>query len=114
MAQEQPCHRGSPSPPTCSFPFAAPSADYEEIAATLAAVGTAARAARQRLTAHPSHFVQLASPKPELLARSLRHLELNSRVGCTSGLAAQPSTAASCAGHACPALWLASPPPAGV
>ncbi|EFN54153.1 hypothetical protein CHLNCDRAFT_24929, partial [Chlorella variabilis] len=54
--------------------------DYEEIAATLAAVGAAARSHHQRLTAHPSHFVQLASPDEALLARSLRHLELNARV----------------------------------
>jgi hypothetical protein len=43
-------------------------------------VGAAARAAHQRLTAHPSHFVQLASPDPALLARSIRDLELNARV----------------------------------
>ena len=55
-------------------------ADYEEIAAALAAVGAAARAAHQRLTAHPSHFVQLASPDPALVARSIRDLELNARV----------------------------------
>jgi hypothetical protein len=55
-------------------------ADYEEIAAALAAVGAAARAVHQRLTAHPSHFVQLASPDPALVARSIRDLELNARV----------------------------------
>ncbi|KAI3435923.1 hypothetical protein D9Q98_001981 [Chlorella vulgaris] len=54
--------------------------DWEEIAATLAQVGQAARAAQQRLTAHPSHYVQLASPDPALVTRSLRHLELNARV----------------------------------
>jgi UV DNA damage endonuclease len=54
--------------------------DYEEIAAALAAAGAAARAAHQRLTAHPSHFVQLAAQEPALLARSIAHLELNSKV----------------------------------
>lgn len=47
----------------------------------LAAAGAAARAAHQRLTAHPSHFVQLAATEPALLARSIAHLELNSKVG---------------------------------
>ena len=56
-------------------------ADYEEIAVALAAAGAAARAAHQRLTAHPSHFVQLAATEPALLARSIAHLELNSKVG---------------------------------
>lgn len=46
----------------------------------LAAVGAAARAARQRLTCHPSHYVQLATPDAALRARSMRHLELNARV----------------------------------
>lgn len=55
-------------------------ADFEEIAATLAQVGAAARAARQRLTCHPSHYVQLATPDERLRARSMRHLELNARV----------------------------------
>ena len=61
------------------------SADYEEIVAALAAAGAAARAAHQRLTCHPSHFVQRAATEPALLARSIAHLELNSRVrwlGC--------------------------------
>lgn len=54
--------------------------DFEEIAGVLAAVGAAARAARQRLTCHPSHYVQLATPDAALRARSMRHLELNARV----------------------------------
>ncbi|KAL4458568.1 hypothetical protein ABPG75_013433 [Micractinium tetrahymenae] len=54
--------------------------DFEEIAATLAEVGAAARAARQRLTCHPSHYVQLATHDEGLRARSMRHLELNARV----------------------------------
>ncbi|KAL4426553.1 hypothetical protein ABPG77_008411 [Micractinium sp. CCAP 211/92] len=54
--------------------------DFPEIAEVLAQVGAAARAARQRLTCHPSHYVQLATPDERLRARSMRHLELNARV----------------------------------
>lgn len=43
-------------------------------------VGAAARLHNQRLSTHPSHFVQLGSPEPALLARSLADLELNSKV----------------------------------
>ncbi len=39
-----------------------------------------ARATGQRLTAHPSEFVKLAAPRPELVEESLADLELHGSV----------------------------------
>jgi len=48
----------------------------EECATELAAVGDLARQQRLRLTLHPGFFVQLNSPEPALVARSIRELEM--------------------------------------
>ena len=47
----------------------------DECATELAAVGDLARQQRLRLTMHPGVFVQLNSPEPPLLARSIAELE---------------------------------------
>jgi UV DNA damage endonuclease len=47
----------------------------DECATELAAVGDLARQQRLRLTMHPGFFVQLNSPEPPLLARSIADLE---------------------------------------
>ncbi len=47
----------------------------DECATELAAVGDLARQQRLRLTLHPGFFVQLNSPEPALLARSIAELE---------------------------------------
>ncbi len=47
----------------------------DECATELAAIGDLARQQRLRLTLHPGFFVQLNSPSPALLARSVQELE---------------------------------------
>ena len=72
---------------TCRLPLLCQRlADFEAIVETLVAVGEAARACRQRLTAHPSHYVQLASVRKGVVESSLRHLELNARVSVGVGV----------------------------
>ena len=53
---------------------------YEGIKEALARAGAVARATGQRLTAHPSEFVKLAAPRPELVEESLADLELHGSV----------------------------------
>ena len=53
---------------------------YEGIKEALARAGMVARATGQRLTAHPSEFVKLAAPRPELVEESLGDLELHGSV----------------------------------
>ena len=55
--------------------------DFEAIADELAFAGKLARAYDQRLTFHPSHYVKLAAETDELLARSIKELEVHSQVG---------------------------------
>lgn len=54
--------------------------DYEKIKTQLKVVGDLAKKFNQRLTMHPSHFVVLASPKPEVVKKSLRELEAHSEL----------------------------------
>lgn len=54
--------------------------DFEAIAAALVTVGNLARAAGQRLTCHPPHFIKLASTDEEVRARSVADLEVQCRV----------------------------------
>lgn len=54
--------------------------DYDAIADELAFAGKLARAYDQRLTFHPSHFVKLAAETDELLNKSIKELEVHSRV----------------------------------
>lgn len=48
----------------------------EESSVELAASGDLARQQRLRLTLHPAHYVQLSSPDPARVARSLEELEM--------------------------------------
>ncbi len=53
---------------------------YDGIKEALARAGAVARATGQRVTAHPSEFVKLAAPRPELVEESLADLELHGSV----------------------------------
>lgn len=53
--------------------------DFPAIAEELAFAGKLARAYRQRLTFHPSHFVKVAAPKEPLVQKSLKELEVHSQ-----------------------------------
>lgn len=54
--------------------------DYEKIVANLRKAGTIAKATKQRITAHPDHFVKLGSSKPEVIANAIHDLEHHSTV----------------------------------
>ncbi len=54
--------------------------DIEAIKAELAFAGKLARAYDQRLTFHPSHFIKLAAEDKDLLAKSIKELEVHSQV----------------------------------
>ena len=54
--------------------------DFEAIAAALLAAGQYARSVNQRLTAHPPHFIKLASTDEAIRKRSVADLEVQSRV----------------------------------
>ena len=54
--------------------------DYELIKKQCQRVGDLATKYHQRLTMHPNHFVVLASPKPEVVKKSLRELEAHSEL----------------------------------
>lgn len=53
--------------------------DFPAIADELAFAGQLARACKQRLTFHPSHFVKVAAPTEKLLKKSLKELEVHSQ-----------------------------------
>ncbi|CAL8468727.1 g8267 [Coccomyxa elongata] len=52
----------------------------EAIKEELAFAGKLARAYDQRLTFHPSHFIKLAAPVEDLLAKSIKELEVHSQI----------------------------------
>ena len=54
--------------------------DYRKIFDTLAHAGYLATKYGQRITAHPDHFVKLASAKPHVVDNSIKDLELHSDV----------------------------------
>jgi len=54
--------------------------EYELICAALSAAGEVARAADQRITNHPSHFIKLASSNENIIDSSIKDLEIQSRV----------------------------------
>jgi len=54
--------------------------DYESICSCLDAAGELARAAGQRVTNHPSHFVKLAAIKDSIRQSSIKDLELQSQI----------------------------------
>ena len=54
--------------------------DFEDIVAALSAAGKYARSVDQRLTAHPPHFIKLASTDEAIRKRSVADIEVQSRV----------------------------------
>lgn len=60
--------------------------DYEKIVANLRKAGNIAKATKQRITAHPDHFVKLGSANPSVVANSIHDLEHHSEVFDLMGL----------------------------
>lgn len=60
--------------------------DYDAIAIRLQTAGTFARLCDHRITAHPDHFVKLASANPTVVANSIKELELHSHIFDLMGL----------------------------
>ncbi|KAK9831028.1 hypothetical protein WJX74_000567 [Apatococcus lobatus] len=54
--------------------------DWEEIKGHLAFAGDLARAYDIRMTFHPSHFIKLAADNEDLLAKSLKEMEVHSKI----------------------------------
>jgi len=67
--------------------------DYAEIAQTLQSAGLVAAATKQRITAHPDHFVKLGSANPKVVQNSINDLELHSLVFDMMGLSTTPYNA---------------------
>lgn len=64
---------------------------HAQITAALRRAGDLARACGQRLTMHPSHYVQLGTQEPTLKARSMLEVEAQSQARVCMGLPAGPS-----------------------
>jgi UV DNA damage endonuclease len=62
--------------------------DYESIASILHECGRLAKSAKIRLSAHPGHFVKLASVKEEVVQNSIKDLEIHSEFFDLMGLEA--------------------------
>lgn len=58
--------------------------DLAEIKEVLAEVGQLARLYQQRLTAHPSEFCKMATPKEEVLEKSILALEVHAKASAVS------------------------------
>lgn len=54
--------------------------DWEEIKSYLAFAGDLARAYDIRMTFHPSHFIKLGCDNEDLLVKSLKEMEVHSKV----------------------------------
>jgi UV DNA damage endonuclease len=67
--------------------------DYAKIADALYVAGGFARMNGMRITAHPDHFVKLASEKESVVLNSIKDLELHSTVFDMMGLPATPYAA---------------------
>ena len=67
--------------------------DYAEIAQTLQSAGLVAETTKQRITAHPDHFVKLGSANPKVVQNSINDLELHSLVFDMMGLSTTPYNA---------------------
>lgn len=67
--------------------------DINEIALTLVNAGTLAMSTKQRITAHPDHFVKLGSEKESVVLNSIKDLELHSKVFDFMGLSNTPYNA---------------------
>ena len=64
--------------------------DWEEIKGHLAFAGDLARAYDIRMTFHPSHFIKLAADNEDLLAKSLKEMEVHSKVTFLTALPFPP------------------------
>lgn len=60
--------------------------DYDQIRANLVIAGTIAKQTKQRITAHPDHFVKLGSAKPDVVKNAIHDLEHHSEVFDLMGL----------------------------
>lgn len=60
--------------------------DYDKIAATLRKAGDIAKTTKQRISAHPDHFVKLGSDKPHVVDNAIHDLEHHSLVFDLMGL----------------------------
>ena len=67
--------------------------DYFQIVSNLEKAGNLAYKTGQRITAHPDHFVKLASTKEKVVLNSLKDLELHSMVFDYMGLSTTPYNA---------------------
>lgn len=67
--------------------------DYFQIVSNLEKAGSLAYKTGQRITAHPDHFVKLASTKEKVVLNSLKDLELHSMVFDYMGLSTTPYNA---------------------
>jgi UV DNA damage endonuclease len=67
--------------------------DYNQISANLMHAGILAFATKQRITAHPDHFVKLGSARPDVVDNSIAELELQSTIFDLMGLPASPYAA---------------------
>jgi UV DNA damage endonuclease len=67
--------------------------DHVEIYNTLQVAGIVAKSSGQRITAHPDHFVKLASANPAVVQNSINDLELHSLVFDLMGFSATPYNA---------------------
>jgi UV DNA damage endonuclease len=62
--------------------------DYDKISSTLRQAGNIAHATKQRVSAHPDHFVKLGSDKPHVVDNAIHDLENHSTVFDLMGLSA--------------------------
>ena len=67
--------------------------DIQEITNELQLAGLLAAVSGQRITAHPDHFVKLASANPAVVTNSIKDLELHSLVFDLMGLSKTPYNA---------------------
>ena len=67
--------------------------DYFQIVSNLENAGRLAKQYGQRITAHPDHFVKLASTKEHVVQNSIKDLELHSEVFDLMGLSTTPYNA---------------------
>lgn len=67
--------------------------DHVEICNTLQVAGLVANSTGQRITAHPDHFVKLASANPKVVENSIKDLELHSLVFDLMGFSKTPYNA---------------------
>jgi UV DNA damage endonuclease len=64
--------------------------DFAAICSNLQVAGIVAATTGQRLSFHPDHFVKLGSAKPDVVANSVKELELHSTIMDLMGLSTTP------------------------